>query len=77
VINSIRKEPYRNIATILCFIVIAGTLLTTTSSSGGVGNSVEVGTDRLGADLVVLPQPPPSRDRPSSSGSSRQLLPSP
>ena len=56
VIQSIRQRPFRNIATILCFIVITGTLLSTYFLVGGAKNSVEVGMDRLGADVLVLPQ---------------------
>src|SRR5512138_975980 len=56
VIQSIRQRPFRNIATILCFIVITGTLLSTYFLVGGARNSVEVGMDRLGADVLVLPQ---------------------
>ncbi len=56
VTQSIRQRPFRNIATILCFIVITGTLLSTYFLVGGARNSVEVGMDRLGADILVLPQ---------------------
>lgn len=56
VIRSIKKRPFRNIATILCFVVITSTLLATSFLVGGAQNSVQVGMDKLGADIMVLPE---------------------
>jgi putative ABC transport system permease protein len=56
VTNSIKKRPFRNIATILCFVVITGTLLTTYFLVGGAQKSVDVGMAFLGADILVLPK---------------------
>lgn len=51
-----RRRPFRNIATILCFMIVTGTLLSTAFLIGGAQKSVQVGMDRLGADILVLPQ---------------------
>lgn len=56
ILKSIRQRPFRNIATILCFIIVTGTLLSTSFLVGGAQKSVQVGMDRLGADILVLPQ---------------------
>ena len=56
ILRSIRRRPFRNIVTILCFVIIASSLLSVHFLVGGAQNSVEAGMDRLGADILLIPQ---------------------
>jgi putative ABC transport system permease protein len=56
VFQSIQKRPFRTIATILCFIVISGSLLTSYFLVSGAEKSLEVGMGFLGADVLVTPK---------------------
>jgi putative ABC transport system permease protein len=56
ILQSIKKRPFRNIATILCFVVITGSLLTSYFLVSGAEKSLDVGMDFLGADILVLPK---------------------
>jgi putative ABC transport system permease protein len=53
--RNIRRRPYRNIATILCFAFVASTLLSARYLISGTTNSLNAGTARLGADIIVVP----------------------
>jgi len=53
--RSIRRRPYRNIATVLCFAFIAGSILSARYLISGTTNSLNTGISRLGADIIVVP----------------------
>ena len=46
---------FRTTLTVLCVMVMIGTLVATQIFTQGVGYSLQLGTERLGADLVVVP----------------------
>ena len=54
--KGIRRRTFRNIITVLTFAVVAGTLIMAYFLVGGAQNSAQVGMDRLGADLLVVPE---------------------
>ncbi|MDD1676225.1 MAG: ABC transporter permease [Methanomicrobiales archaeon] len=54
--NNLRNRPYRNIATMLCFAFIAGSLISAHFLVGGATNSLHSGLSRIGADLLVVPR---------------------
>jgi putative ABC transport system permease protein len=53
--RNIRRRPYRNIATILCFAFVASSILSARYLISGTTNSLKVGSARLGADIIVVP----------------------
>jgi putative ABC transport system permease protein len=53
--SNIRRRPYRNIATMLCFAFIASSILSARYLISGTTNSLNVGTARLGADIIAVP----------------------
>lgn len=55
VIKNSTKRPFRNIATIFAFAIIAGTLLTSMYLTSGATESLDIGMSRMGADLLVVP----------------------
>ena len=59
--SSIRRRLFRNIATIICFGFITGTILTAGFLVAGAQMSVQAGMDRLGADMIVIPMDPYAR----------------
>lgn len=54
--KNIKKHPYRNIAIIVCFAFVAANILVADYLMTGVSNSLTVGLDRLGADIMVVPE---------------------
>jgi len=54
--KNIAGSGFRNIAIFLCVMGIAGFLLSTTLIIKGFQNSLESGINRLGADIIVVPQ---------------------
>jgi putative ABC transport system permease protein len=54
--RSIRRRLFRNIATVACFAFITGSILTAYFLVGGAQNSVRAGMERLGADILVVPE---------------------
>jgi len=56
VFTNIRRRPYRNIATILCFAFIASSFLSARYLISGTNNSLDVGLAKMGADIMVVPQ---------------------
>ena len=54
--KSIRRRSFRNVVTILTFAVVTGSLLSAYFLVGGAQNSVQAGMDRLGADMMVVPE---------------------
>jgi putative ABC transport system permease protein len=55
-IKNIQGSGFRSIAIFLCVMGIASFLLSTTLLIRGSQNSLESGIDRLGADIIVVPQ---------------------
>jgi len=53
--RNLANRPYRNIATIFAFALIAGTLFSSQFLSNGAEQSLDAGMDRLGADIMVVP----------------------
>jgi putative ABC transport system permease protein len=54
--KSVRRRTFRNVVTILTFAVVTGSLLSAYFLVGGAQNSAQAGMDRLGADLMVVPE---------------------
>jgi putative ABC transport system permease protein len=54
--KSVRRRTFRNVATILTFAVVTGSLLSAYFLVGGAENSAQAGMDRLGADMMVVPE---------------------
>jgi putative ABC transport system permease protein len=53
--KNIRRRLFRNVATIMCFAFVTCSLLSAYFLLGGAQNSVNVGMERLGADILVVP----------------------
>ena len=53
--RNIRRRPFRNIATILCFAFVAASILSAGYLISGTTNSLNVGISRMGADIMVVP----------------------
>src|SRR5512135_2085112 len=56
VVKNLQNYPYRNIAVVLSFAIIAGTLFSALYLVGGARQSLETGMDRMGADIMVVPE---------------------
>ncbi|MFQ6135482.1 MAG: ABC transporter permease, partial [Nitrososphaerales archaeon] len=54
--QNIRRRLFRTLVIIISVGLAAGLLFSTTILMQGVRDSVRIGTDRLGADLLVVPQ---------------------
>jgi putative ABC transport system permease protein len=54
--KGITRRTFRNVVTILTFAVVTGSLLSAYFLVGGAENSAQAGMDRLGADLLVVPE---------------------
>ncbi|OPY30995.1 MAG: FtsX-like permease family protein [Methanomassiliicoccales archaeon PtaU1.Bin124] len=54
--SGIKRRTFRNVVTVMTFAVVAAILLSAFFLIGGAENSMQVGMDRLGADLMVVPQ---------------------
>jgi putative ABC transport system permease protein len=53
--QNLRRRLFRTLAVAACFGLITGTLFSESLVSGGVQRSLQVGINRLGADLLVVP----------------------
>jgi putative ABC transport system permease protein len=53
--QNLRRKPFRSFVTIAIVGLAAGTLFSATLLIGSVDRSLEVGMERLGADLLVVP----------------------
>jgi putative ABC transport system permease protein len=53
--KNITRRRFRTVVTSLAMIAIIGTLFTTQVFVQGVAHAVEVGTERLGADMIIVP----------------------
>ncbi len=60
--SSLRRRLFRNIATIACFAFVAGTILSAGFLAAGAQMGVQEGLNKLGADLMVIPLDPYSRN---------------
>jgi putative ABC transport system permease protein len=54
--RNITNRPWRNIATILAFAVIAATLFSAQYLTSGATQSLDAGMNRMGADILVVPE---------------------
>lgn len=54
--QNLRRKPFRSFVTIAIVGLAAGTLFSATLLIGSVDRSLEVGMERLGADLLVVPE---------------------
>jgi putative ABC transport system permease protein len=54
--RSVWRRNFRNVSTILTFAVVTGSLLSAYFLVGGAENSAQAGMDRLGADMLVVPE---------------------
>ena len=54
--KNLRRRMFRNIATIICFAFVAGSILSANFLIGGAQNSVNAGMSKMGADLLVVPE---------------------
>lgn len=54
--QNLRRKPFRSFVTIAIVGLAAGTLFSATMLIGSVHRSLEVGMERLGADLLVVPE---------------------
>jgi putative ABC transport system permease protein len=55
VARNLQNRPYRNIAMLLSFAIIAGTLFSAQYLAGGARQSLENGMNMMGADIMVVP----------------------
>ena len=53
--QNIRRRRFRTIVTSVAMIAIIGTLFATQIFVQGVAHAVEIGTERLGADMIIVP----------------------
>jgi putative ABC transport system permease protein len=56
IFKGVKRRTFRNVVTILTFAVVTGSLLSTYFLIGGAENSTQAGMDRLGADMLVVPE---------------------
>lgn len=54
--QNLRRKPFRSFVTIAIVGIAAGTLFSATLLIGSVQRSLEVGMERLGADILVVPE---------------------
>lgn len=54
--QNLRRKPFRSFVTVAIVGLAAGTLFSATLLIGSVQRSLEVGMDRLGADILVVPE---------------------
>jgi putative ABC transport system permease protein len=55
IIANLTNRPYRNIATIIAFAIIAATLFSAQYLMSGAQESLDAGMSRMGADIMVVP----------------------
>lgn len=54
--RNVRNRPWRNLAAVVAFAIIAGTLFSAQYLASGAQQSLDNGIDRMGADIMVVPQ---------------------
>ena len=60
--SNIRRRLFRNLAIIACFAFVAGTILSAGFLVAGAQMGVQEGLNRLGADMMVIPLDPNTRN---------------
>jgi len=55
VIRNLTNRPYRNVATVFSFAIIAATLFSAQYLMSGAQQSLDAGMTRMGADIMVVP----------------------
>ena len=56
VLQNLKRKPYRTAAIALCVMIATGMLFAATVTMRSIQNSLQVGLERLGADLIVIPR---------------------
>ena len=56
VLQNIKRKPYRTAAIVLCVMIATGVLFAATVTMRSIQNSLQVGLERFGADLIVIPR---------------------
>jgi putative ABC transport system permease protein len=56
VLQNLKNRPWRNIATVFAFAVIAATLFSSQYLVNGAKQSLDSGMSRMGADILVVPE---------------------
>jgi putative ABC transport system permease protein len=56
VLQNLKNRPYRNIATVFAFAVIAATIFSSQYLIHGAKQSLDSGMSRMGADILVVPE---------------------
>ena len=54
--RNLANRPYRNIATVFAFALIAATLFSSQYLTSGAQQSLDAGMSRMGADILVVPE---------------------
>jgi putative ABC transport system permease protein len=54
--RNLANRPYRNIATVFAFALIAATLFSSQYLTSGAQQSLDTGMSRMGADILVVPE---------------------
>lgn len=54
--KNLANRPYRNIATVFAFALIAATLFSSQYLTSGAQQSLDAGMSRMGADILVVPE---------------------
>ena len=56
IVRNLTNRPYRNIATVFAFAIIAGTFFSSQYLMSGAQQSLDTGISRMGADILVVPE---------------------
>ena len=56
VLQNLKRKPYRTAAIALCVMIATGVLFAATVTMRSIQNSLQVGLERFGADLIVVPR---------------------
>ncbi len=54
--RNLANRPYRNIAAIFAYAIIAATLFSSQFLMNGAQQSLDAGISRMGADILVVPE---------------------
>ncbi|MBI5640991.1 MAG: FtsX-like permease family protein [Nitrospirae bacterium] len=55
-LKNLRRRPFRSLILLLTVSLVTGTLLSATIFLTGMNNALKAGTNRLGADILVVPE---------------------
>ena len=56
VLQNLKRKPYRTAAIVLCVLIATGVLFAATVAMRSIQNSLQVGLERFGADVIVIPR---------------------